>query len=266
MPAADLAAQRIVLGYSDQFLLLRARLRNYATLRWGALEDYRDAEILRFARAMDTAVTGSQAQVAALTDQYLATIGRLVTGDRFTPIGIDPRTVTDLAMRGVPAVDVYARTGPEVWTALSEGAQVSDAIGQGLDRALTALSTDLQLAKTHSSSQIVQSDDRITGYQRLAEGGNPCELCLIWEGTEQSTDELMAIHDNCACDVIPIYADGRSVDPSALRDRGELDPEQERGQPQIVEHGELGPVLIPEGQDLFIPRSDQTRQLAPGEF
>lgn len=266
MPALDRSAERIILGYSDQFLLLRARLRNYAALRWDALENYRDAEILRFAKAMDSAVTGSQAKVAAMTDQYLATIGTLITGQAIRPIGISPATVTDLAIRGVPAVEVYSRTGPEVWNALSNGAQVSDAISQGLDRAQTAASTDLQLAKTTSSSQVVQADDRITGYQRLPEGANPCELCLIAAEATYRSEDLLPIHDNCSCDIVPIYADGRNVDASALRGDSPLDPSQERGDPVVHDHGELGPVLTVDGQAYFVPRSERSIRSDAGEF
>lgn len=264
MAAIDRQAERIILGYSDRFLAIRQRLRLFAQVHWSALPDYRDPEILRFAKAMDAAVTGSQAQVAALTDQYLATVGTLLTGQTVAPVGIDPRLVNDLALRGVPAVDVYARTGPEVWYQLSQGAQVKDAIDAGLDRALTAASTDLQLAKTHTALEVTANDDRIIGYQRLPEGANPCELCLTAAENTYRSDDLMPIHDNCSCDIVPVYADGRTVDTAALRDSGQLDESQQRGDPVVREHGELGPILTVAGQDYFVPKSDRGLGSASG--
>lgn len=258
------ASERIVIGYSDSFLAIRERLRLFTRTAWSSLDAYRDPDILRFARAMDRAVTGSQLQVARLTDQYLATLSRAIV-HQGTPIGIPPALVNDAAMRGVPAVDVYSRTGPTVWTELSNGASLSEAASAGLDRALSQASTDLQLAKTHTSREVTANDDRITGYQRLPEGGNPCELCLIAAENVYRSDDLMPIHDNCSCDVVPVYADGRNVDASQLREStGPLDPEQQRGEPVVREHGELGPILTVEGQTYFVP--DSGIRSSSGEF
>jgi hypothetical protein len=88
---------------------------------WVGLDEYRDADIERFVAAVVPVVTGGQVRIAALTDAYLATVETAVLGDVARPVGVPRSLVTDEVMRGVPASDVYGRSGPTVWTALANG-------------------------------------------------------------------------------------------------------------------------------------------------
>src|SRR3954468_21106878 len=51
--------------------LIRARVSDFITRSWTSLDNYRDADIARFIKAVLPVVQGAQWQLAALTDAYL---------------------------------------------------------------------------------------------------------------------------------------------------------------------------------------------------
>lgn len=249
---------------------MRQRVKLYVQTAWKGLDSWRESDIERFARQVTPVVTGGQRQMAAMTDGYLAQM----TGTR--PLGVPPATVTDAAMRGVPAMDVYKRMGPTVWRSLASGAPLAAAVASGLSRALSTADTDLQLAKTHSSKYVLQRSDTITSYMRVPEG-DACDFCLLASTQRYHSDDLMPLHNRCECDVDPFQdsgPDGRGgqvIDDelrASLKDKGVVVYRGEgksadfygevEGRPVAVaveQHGELGPVLTRQG-DHFTSAGD----------
>lgn len=230
---------------------------------------HREADVARWARLAIPAVSGAQAQIAAMTDQYLAAVQTAASGTTVRPVGVPATAVTTEALRGVPAVDVYRRPGVTVWTALAEGMPYSQAVNLGLLRALNIAVTDLQLAKTHTSQQVLeQAGDRVVGYRRVLDG-NSCALCAVASTQRYHRGDLMPIHPGCGCDVAPIVGDtdpGQVINADrlaqvhdAIAETFGVSSESARqiGTPNglqyrdvIVQHqhGELGPVIAVRGQ------------------
>jgi hypothetical protein len=264
VPPLDPAAVRVINAHIAADAAIRARVEQFVTTLWGGLGTYRDSDIARFVRALLPVVLGAQRQIAALTDSYLATLASAVLGGPARPAGISPAAVTGEALRGVAPSEVYARPGVTVWTALSKGASLSDAIEQGKRRALNIAMTDLQLARTHTARKVMSRDDRITGHRRVLTGREDCGLCVVASTQRYHRAELQPIHPGCDCDVAPIYGandPGQVVDEGLLEqahtaiqerfgksDRGGRDPIDYRKVLLVRDHGELGPLLTVKGQ------------------
>lgn len=215
---------------------MRARVERFVRARWGALENYRDADIDRFVAAVVPVVTGGQLAVAQLTDAHLAAVEGAAFGRQVRPVGVPAGLVTDEAMRGVPADVVYGRAGPTVWTSLSKGNPLDVAAAAGLARVVQTAVTDLQLARTHAARHVLSSKGTIVvGYHRVLLGSNPCALCQEAASKRYATGDLMPCHPGCACGVAPVYRNGKQVAP----DLADVD----ESTTAVRTHGELGPVL-----------------------
>lgn len=234
-------------AYTTATTTTRARVLAFVRASWGGLDAWHASDIDTFVRRVVPVVNGGQVRAASLTDAYLAAIASLVLGVPNRPVGIPHRLVNDQTMRGVPAADVYRRTGPTVWTALSNGRTLDDAVSEGLTRALVAAATDLQLAKTHATRYALERNDGVVGYQRVPDDA-ACDLCLLASTQRYHSGDLMPIHDRCSCDVEPLFGD---TDPGQIINADLLDrlDNVAAGTDVVVhEHGELGPVLTVAGQ------------------
>lgn len=238
----DAHVARVITSYSDQVAAVRRQVISFVSRQWGGLSSYRDADIERFVRAVVPVVTGGQLRTAQLTDAYLANVEAAALGGTPKPVGVKPATVTDQAMRGVTADEVYTRPGKVVWTALGKGVPIDVAARYGLTRAVSLVSSDMQLAKTHTSKNLFERNDKVVGYRRVLSGGDSCALCMIASTQRYHAGELMPIHPGCSCDVEPIYG---HKDPGRV-----IDPDRPEGDIQVVvhEHGEMGPLLAVQGQ------------------
>jgi hypothetical protein len=262
-------ALRVVLTYRDQTAALQARIVRYIETTWGRMGSWRDQDIDRFVSLVLPIVEGGQRTIAALTDAYLAAVLGRMTGSTVAPVGINPRTVTSSALRGVEGRDLFHRVGVTVWTALSEGDSLPLATDKGLQRALSLATTNLQLAKTHTSRWVLETHDDVVGYRRVLEGPTSCGLCAVASTQRYRQGELMPIHGGCDCGVAPIVGDtdpGRVIDPDGLAGiREQLSDrfgvtgdrinraDDLRSRVVVNEHGEIGPVLGVRGQNFTGP-------------
>lgn len=259
---------RTIVTYQDRTAAVRARVETYARTLWGSLGSWRDADITRMIAQIVPVVGGAQMQMVALTDAYLNAIA--VAAGLPMPTGATPaRAVTGTATRGVDPREVYRRPGASVWTALSEGKPLSEAVDAGLTRLLSLTGTDLQLAKTRTSLHRLQGDRSAAGYRRVLTGSEDCGMCVLASTQRYHREDLMPIHPGCDCDVAPIRG---GVDPGQVIDPDRLDAlhasvQQKFGKSdlggreidyrliEVREHGELGPVLTWKGQHFDGPSS-----------
>lgn len=233
--ASAATLSRLEAAYRARDEAIRARVLAYLERSWRGLDEIRDADVDRFVALVVPVVAGGQRQVAALTDAYLSQVELAVTGTTSGPAGIPSSTISIEAVRGVSAAEVYRRAGVTVWTALSKGVPFSAAADQGLARALELGATDLQLAKTHAARHVLSGRSSVTGYRRVLESGDPCELCIGAADRVYATDQLMPIHPHCACGVEPVFGDARVVEDA---------PEGGEADLAVRDHGELGPLLV----------------------
>lgn len=250
--------------------LIRARVTDFITRSWTSLDNYRDADIARFIKAVLPVVQGAQWQLAALTDAYLAQVAAQTLGGSAAPLGLSTAEVTGTALRGVDPSEVYRRPATQLYTDLSKGKPFQEAVTSGLRRALNIAMTDLQLAKTHSARAVLSQDDRVVGHRRVLSGSENCGICHIASTQRYHKENLQPIHPGCDCGVAAIYG---TEDPGQVIDEEHLsevhDAVAERfGDSSadgrridykkliiVREHGEIGPVLTIKGQHFDGPSS-----------
>lgn len=154
-------------------------------------------------RAMLGTVYAGQAQTVALVDAYMA----IKAGT--TPQGLDAAKYTVESIRGVSAEELYRRPWGALGGQLANGAKFADAMTSAQASLSRLVSTDLQLSQTYSARDWMTNDPSVTGYERVA-GGSACTLCeAASQGVYHSAD-LMPIHENCSCDVVPVTGGDRS--------------------------------------------------------
>ena len=239
-------------AFARQSREVRARVQSFAARQFAAGQ-YRDADLARFVSQVSPVVLASRRQVSSMTDAYLTQV--------LQSSGIKPprRGPIDTAtLRGVPVDEVYARPYQSVWTSLSNDVAYPDAVATGASRLVDLIATDMQLAMTHTSRDVLTHSRGVTGYSRSPSGVNTCALCEIASTQVYYKADLMPIHPNCGCGVDIISeskpwdqsaADQRLYDThAAVQDALGMDDPSARApdyRKLIVtrEHGEIGPML-----------------------
>lgn len=252
-----------------QMLAVRTRLLGYIAALWAAQSTYRDAQQAQFATTAAAAVAASQVTMARLTAVYLADMLTRETGRTVAPATIPASAITTAEVRGVEsAAEVYGRPFVTVWTALSEGKPLEQAIAMGEKRAQDLAATDLQLAKTHTAKRVMAREPSIVGYRRVLTNVRACGLCVVASTQRYHRDDLMPIHPGCDCGVAPIIGTrdpGHVIDEQRLKQAhdaiaarfGEDAPNaRDIDYRQVLvthTHGEIGPVLAVRGQHFTGP-------------
>lgn len=260
--------QALITGYVNLTGNLQQQTLDYLLALYAQSPDYREATAAAFASQAAPVVAGVQDSMSTLTQAYLALLIADMTGE---PIGSAGVAALNLAagLRGVDPKTLYQRPFEQVWYALSQGVPFDEAVQRGSDRLRDIASTDVQLAKTHTSREVLSADERVVGYRRVLEGTYSCGLCVLASTQRYRKQNLMPIHPACDCGVIPIIGDhdpGQTINDQALVDvhtaikerfgqssasgRGvEIgdDPVDYKDLLITHEHGEIGPVLARRG-------------------
>lgn len=240
MPATTQEITRQEDAYRRATSAVRAAVLDYLGRSWLGLGSWRDTDVDRWVASVVPILSAGQMQTATLTDAHLANVIAGLADDRPRPLGIRPDDVSTQALRGVSAAEVYRRAGETVWSELSRGTDLADAVARGLDRANRMAATDLQLAKTHTARKVLSSDRRVVGYRRVTDA-NPCKLCAVASTQRYRTGDLMPLHARCSCTVMPLLGNrdpGQVIDKERLR-------QIKAGETKVAvhDHGEVGPVL-----------------------
>lgn len=185
-----MAESKELLAYQAAVEQVRARLTRVASTVWVGLGSYRDADIDRLVRLVVPHVQAGQVQVANLTAAYFRNIGATAV--------VDAAAVT--GGRGVPPEEVYRRPGTTIYTELSQGKPVGDAIAAGGERLVSLVMTDLQMAKVRQAKRSLSSAG-VPGFRRVLTGRENCALCVIASTQRYHRSDLMPIHPGCDCGV-----------------------------------------------------------------
>lgn len=272
-------------AYDQQQAMLREQMIAALVAIWGssfaALGS--PAGVADFIKRVLPLTGGAQRAMATLTNAYLnQAIGRPVT-----PINFD--LVTGVALRNgeVKPSTLYSRPVVSMRTALAQGKTLGEAEAIGRKRLIDISGSDLQLAKTHTSREVltdaVQNPRRgpsqgVVGFRRvLSDRGNHCAMCILASTQRYHSFDLMPMHPGCQCSVAPIIGEtdpGQVLDEEAVkrvheviaRDLGRkyVAPSGRAGSTRAGEldyrdivivnnHGELGPVLGVRGQNFTGP-------------
>lgn len=275
--ASSATALAVVGSYRQSTQRLRDQIVAFVTAVWRSLGIYRNQQMANFGQQVIPVVTGAQQQMGSLTSAYLAALRSVQRGGGFTPTPIAPDRISGAAVRnGTTPAEVYGRPFHLVWRQLGEGAAPQQAIQAGEDRAVQSALTDLQLAKTHTSQDVIAADRHASGYRRVLEGAHSCALCIVASTQRYHKGALLPIHPACDCSIAPIYGD---TDPGLVLDEDTLATahaivQQHFGISDSAarnpdyrtllithEHGELGPVLAERGKP-FLGARDLNREPA----
>lgn len=238
----------------------RATIVAYLNALWARLTSWRTPDALQFAAAVAPIVTGGQQRTATLTAAYL---GQLIRAAGGTAPTVDLSGITDAELRGVPATEVYQRPFRQIWTDLSQGKPLDQAVTSAGHRLNDLVVTDLQLAKTHTAQRVLSAAAGVTGYRRVLTGDRSCALCVLAATRTYKKADLLPIHPGCDCAVAPLFGGEQAPDVTVdlheavratLGDR--YANAAGRGYRDLVvvhDHGELGPVLGVRGQTFTGP-------------
>ncbi len=219
---------------------------------------YSGTDIRALTERITTYVEAGQVQIANLTNAYLAQVAYELTGRSLAPAPlIQPATLR----AGVAHDEVYARLAAHYRYLISQGATEVDALAAVQTRARTLTHMDMLLSVTHQARgwqefhnwrmfrRVIRPEASRTGV---------CGLCLVASDRLYYRGDLLPVHDNCFCDVILVT---RENDPGSVLNRDTLDElyadanysthadELRHTKYVIAEHGELGPILIRDGDN-----------------
>lgn len=219
----------------------RARTLRHANGLWIQMGDWSDASADTMVSRLVPVVTGAERATAAATAAFLTQYRGIPARDA-PPL--DLAAVTGGALRGVDPQTVYLRSVIEARATYArlrdaglDPAEIIDTASQaGIRRLLGAVGTDLQLAATHTADQQLSAAG-ITTYRRVTRAG-ACGLCVAASDRVYSVGDLLPIHTNCHCIVVP-----GDVLPTGLRRASNANqPTDGRGL-RIGDNAEIGPVL-----------------------
>jgi hypothetical protein len=227
-----------------------------------SLGSWREDDIPRFIQQVVPSMNNSKRNMANYAVSYYKEMAGLA-GEKFKMPDIDPASLSTQALRnGVTDDMIWSRPFKSMWTSLSKGNDISDALDAGARRAVDLARTDVQLARRGAGLQARSSNDRIVGYLRTLSGAENCALCYVASTQRYKKKDLLPIHPGCDCGEMPIYGKddpGQIIDDIRLeathdavetrfgvQDRGGREPDYRKI--KIQDHGELGPVLTVKGE------------------
>lgn len=196
-----------------------------------------------------------QKGVAAITDAHLARTTSYVLGRVVTGSGV-PLVLGQTLRAGVKNhEEAYRRIAAEYRWQRSLGRSDSEALTLAMGRAREMVGTDLTLAHQRQAQHTLRSAG-ITRYRRIIRSEKTCGLCAGASDRLYRTANLLPIHARCRCGVIAVTANtdpGSQINTETLSEiytaaDSTAGPALKQVVVEVVEHGELGPVLTVKGQ------------------
>lgn len=264
-------AARLVDAESLSQARIESRAVRSAVAHVAAVESwYVPADVQVLASRVGSTVRAASIASAGVTDAYLARVLSYM-------LDAPPKTtgVLDLSRplrRGARSYEqVYERVAETVRYYESTGLSRLEALERATVRADAMVRTDLALARRAQANRVYTRTPQVTHWRRilrpeLSQRG-PCGLCVAASDRVYSRHDLLPLHDRCKCTTLPILGD---MDPGRDIDREMLDLLYEEAgstygaalkgvRVQIIDHGELGPMLVDGRHRTARPGSRQRR-------
>lgn len=261
--------QQLTDAYSRLSVRLIEAAGALAVNSFRGLGSWRDEDIPRWLQIMDSGINGLKRQATNLSLGYYSEIAK-VSDQPFNAVNLSQASLTTAALRnGAAFEEVYRRPFVDVYTALTNGKTMTEAIEAGAFRARSLATTEVQLARRDAGLRARSANDRIVGYVRTLTGRENCALCYVASTQRYRRGDLMPIHPGCDCGELPIYGTsdpGQVIDEQLLEATHEAVEERfgfsDRGARaidyrmiEVRDHGELGPLLTVRGQHFDGPSS-----------
>lgn len=171
------------------------------------LGSWREDDMARFFRLIGPQMDGVKRQAARLQEAYYEQVAAIAAQPHVKVPTPASKLTTGSLRNGSPFEDVYRRPFASMYTALSEGALVGDAIAAGALRAAQIASTDTQLAGRAAGFEQRMGNQNIKFYRRTLTGSENCALCAIASTQRYRRGDLKPIHPGCDCGEEPFFGD-----------------------------------------------------------
>lgn len=222
---------------------------------------YDDRATRGLSRRVSHVVLAAQLQVALATAAYLEHVWAILRLPRGETVRLpdllrlaDPIEVYERPVREFRRLRVVETPGEDPDLTVEEAAE------RAAERAVTIVERDLGLAMREAARQKMANTATVIGYRRiihpeLSRSGT-CGLCIVAADRVYEKGELLPMHENCKCTVLPVTEDAdpglrmnaedlrRLYDEAGGNDAAAL----KRTRYKVVEHGELGPTLVEQGR------------------
>lgn len=269
MADADVAA--VVEASARAEFALIDRLVAALLLLWRRVDVWDGDAVSAVAARSVVAVAQGQAKVRALVARRQELILRLLG----VPESQLPRGTGSTYPRAHTTIyDVWNRPARQVRYAATRGARGDELDSMLRLRVRTLATTDLVLAGRDEARRALDAVTAVKYYRRvihpeLSRTGS-CGLCVVAADRVYKKNMLLPLHDGCHCTVMPILGQiGAEGDPGYRLNRADLDKlyavagssfrdDLRRLRVREVPHGELGPILVQDGQE-----GDGSRRFVP---
>lgn len=246
--------------------LLRVLLGMWVPFLWWRSPDLVAAQSAGTAARVDIAL-GQMRRLARVYASQMAM-------DLDVPVRNLPRLEELHPRSGRAIVEVYERPAKQFIRELSTGKTVDEATDAAIERLERIVTADMMATARDEVNKVFDALPEVIGYRRLIHpersASGTCGLCVVAATQFYTKERLMALHDNCKCTQAPITKD---ADPGFTLNREDLDAiyaaagsslaeDLKRTRVAIREHGELGPILVREGQH-FRDVADVNRDRKP---
>lgn len=249
-------------------LLLRALFGIWLPFTWANRPDLVNAAAAKSAVEVDIALAEARKWARAGIIEQLRALDAL------------PEELPDRAdiypRSGSVLVEVYKRPARQAEHALRQGATPEQAELVLVERAKKLVEMDVA-AVVRDEKQIVRlAAPKVTGYRRIIRPERskygPCGLCVVAADRIYAKKDLLELHNGCVCDTAEVTAE---ADPGLVLNRQDLDAiydaaggnfaeALQRTRVVVRENGELGPILVRDG-DEFKVAGDAQRESKRGQ-
>lgn len=250
--------------YADRSDLLAAQTTQQILALYAAPEAWAPAGQAAVAQQASVISDTATAVAAGMTAQYLshaitATIGAAV------PL---PNLPVPVIRNGTPMQAVFERVSKAYQRHIAGGVTPIEALIRAFRLMQTLVDSNVRFAEQHAAQQTLtylaaRSD--VTGYRRVVHPElsrtGACGLCIVASDAIYHVADLMPLHANCKCTVLPIVNGidpgnslnnlslgdvyGAAADrPNAIIGSGTNASDLKKVRYAVAEHGEYGPTLV----------------------
>jgi hypothetical protein len=265
----DARTLRRLIAWVDQFAnqsdQLKAQLTAAVVSAYTGVNLYSTTEVSAAAAQASATSNTTAVYAAGLAAEYLAVVSSIATGEALPA----PTLALPALRNGVDMAVVYERPAKLFRRLRAQGIEPGAAFQQAMTLAGTISEMNLTLAQREAYQQTfsrLERDAGVTGYRRvvhpeLSRTGT-CGLCIVASDQVYHSAELLPIHGNCHCTVLPIVGEldpGSGLNNMTLGDfyaaagDSTFGADLKKTRFVVNEHGEYGPVLSFEGHHFTGP-------------
>lgn len=203
MPA-EAESVRITDVYRAQTIEARRRIALAAGALWQIDPERLEESFGFWLSRMALLLAATQADLARLSDAYVATFVSSELGEAVAPVGVDVGAYAGKTIDGRAVADVL---GPALFTVkrlVGDGKPFEQASAAGRARAVRNVEVETAGASRAALDEALEREPRVRGWRRVT-SRRPCGACLAARtGAIQKTSELLRTHPHCSCSKEPV--------------------------------------------------------------